>query len=412
VPAGDQRTQRQQADNSEEGNTVTTLDQAPAVEAVTVPPVRQDARNYHPTERDAKRHAHIGKLLDRAVGTGSRPYYDSVVIVGAGFSASVMAARLARSEQFHGKVVIAGPRTEESRRMKDGATLRGHGTDYICYALDVPQYAYVDALYGDIVDGRGVGTRNQVTMAAKGSSGTYEFGPIASFQGGKKGFARPLFYGARNSRMQAAIYELMDRDGVIEVPEPVSSLDQAFSLALGKRPLVVNASHNSGLLSGQAPEVDWATSAVQAPLKVRAGGFKTVETNEREPGVLGQVARANAQRRGVGLAVDLADLVDAQGRAEHVVERSVAVEDLQRAGEDGAGLGVERESVVLLQDDEGHAVVGQAKGGDQSDGSGPDHDDGQLVALRCAVDAHGHSLEKARSRVRVEPVMVAASESR
>jgi len=262
-----------------EGNIVTTLDQVPPVETVTVPPVRQDARNYHPTERDAKRHTHIGKLLDRAVGTGARPYYDSVVIVGAGFSASVMAARLARSEQFHGKVVIAGPRTEESRRMKDGATLRGHGTDYICYALDVPQNAYVDALYGDIVDGRGIGTRNQVTMATKGPSGGYEFGRIASFQGGKKGFARPLFYGARNSRMQGAIYELMDRDGVIEAPEAVTSLDEAFSLAPGKRPLIVNAGHNSGLLSGRAPEVDWATSAVQAPLKVRAGGFKTVETN-------------------------------------------------------------------------------------------------------------------------------------
>jgi hypothetical protein len=264
---------------SREGNTVTTLDQAPAVEAVTVPPVRQDARKHHATERDAKRHAHIGKLVDRAVGTGSRPYYDSVVVVGAGFTASVMAARLARSEQFHGRVVIAGPRTEESRRMKDGATLRGHGTDYICYALDVPHYAYVDALYGDIVDGRGVGTRNQVTMATKVPSGSYEFGPIASFQGGKKGFDRPLFYGARNSRMQAAIHELMARDGVIEVPETVSSLDQAFSLALGRRPLIVNASHNSGLLSGQAPSVDWATSAVQAPLKVRPGGFRTVESN-------------------------------------------------------------------------------------------------------------------------------------
>jgi len=259
---------------------VTTLDHARPIEAATVPHrTRPSADSYHPTERDAKRQAHIGKLLDRSVGTGARPYYDSVVIVGAGFSASLMAARLARSGQLHGKFVVAGPRTEESRRMKDGATLRGHGTDYICYALDVPQYAYVDALYGDIADGRGVGTRNQVTMATKGPSGAYEFGPIASFQGGKKGFARPLFYGARNSRMQGAIYELMDRDGLIAVPESVSSLDEAFSLAPGKRPLIVNAGHNSGLLSGRAPSVDWATSAVQAPLKVRPGGLKTVESN-------------------------------------------------------------------------------------------------------------------------------------
>ncbi|HSV39061.1 MAG TPA: hypothetical protein VLI04_09900 [Nocardioidaceae bacterium] len=234
---------------------------------------------YHPTERDATRVAHMNKLLDRTVGTGSRPYYDSVVIAGAGFTASVMAARLARSEQFHGRVVLAGPRTEESRRLKDGATLRGHGTDFICHALGVPHYEYVDALFGDIVDGRGVGTRNQVTMAKKGPSGSYEFGRVASFQGGQSGYSRPLFYGARNSRMQGAIYELMDRAGVIEVPETVNSLDEAFSLAPGKRPLIVNAGHNSALLSGVAPSVDWATSAVQAPLKVRPGGFRTVETN-------------------------------------------------------------------------------------------------------------------------------------
>ena len=138
---------------------------------------------YFPTDRDARRFDHIGKLVDRFVGTGARPYYDSVVIAGAGFTATIMAARLARSEQFHGKVVLAGPRTEESRRLKDGATLRGHGTDLICYALGVPQCAYVDALYGDIIDGRGVGTRNLLTMAKKGPSGAYEFARIASLAG-------------------------------------------------------------------------------------------------------------------------------------------------------------------------------------------------------------------------------------
>ena len=242
-------------------------------------PIQANGRKYYPTERDATRTAHIGKLVDRAVGRGSRPHYDSVVIVGAGFTASVMAARLARSEQFHGKVVLAGPRTEESRRLKDGATLRGHGADYICYALGVPHYAYVDALYGDILDGRGVGTRNQVTMAWKGSSGAYEFGRVASFQGGQTGFPRPLFYGARNSRIQAAIYELMNLDGVIASPDAVVTLDDAFSLAPGKRPLIVNASHNSGLLRAEAPKVDWATSAVQAPMKVRPSGLRTAETN-------------------------------------------------------------------------------------------------------------------------------------
>jgi hypothetical protein len=259
---------------------VTILDETkPAAAAVVSEPIRHEGAVYYPTDRDAKRFAHIGKLIDRTVGTGSRPYYDSVVIAGAGFTANVMAARLARSEQFRGKVVLAGPRTEESRRLKDGATLRGHGTDLICYALGVPQCAYVDALYGDIVDGRGVGTRNLVGMAKRRPSGSYEFGRIITYQGGRTGYPRPLFYGARNSRMQGAMYELMDRGGLIEVPEAVNSLDEAFALAPGKRPLIVNAGHNSALLRGHAPKVDWATIAVQAPLTVRASGFRHVDTN-------------------------------------------------------------------------------------------------------------------------------------
>jgi hypothetical protein len=258
---------------------MTTLDEVKpaAPQAVSARTKGSDAV-YDPTDRDARRVAHIGKLVDRFVGTGSRPYYDSVVIAGAGFTASIMAARLARSEQFHGKVVMAGPRTVESRRLKDGATLRGHGTDYICYALGVPQYAFVDALYGDIIDGRGVGTRMLSAMAKKGPRGAFEFGRKIPVMGGRTGAPRPVFYGVRNSRAQAAMYELMDRDGVIEVPEAITSLDEAFALAPGKRPLIVNASHNAGLLRGKGPQVDWATVAVQAPLIVRPGGFRHITT--------------------------------------------------------------------------------------------------------------------------------------
>jgi len=259
---------------------VTTLNEpVRTVEAPDAEPIGHDLEMYHPTDRDSARFAHISKLVDRAAGYASGPYYDSVVIAGAGFTASVMAARLARSEQFHGKVVLAGPRTMETRQMKDGATLRGHGTDYICYALGVPQTAFVDALYGDIVDGRGVGTRNLVGMAAKGRSGAYEFGKIGAFQGRRRGYPRALFYGARNSRMQGAMWELMERDGVIESPDTITSLDDAFALAPGQRPLIVNASHNSGLLRKQAPTVDWATSAVQAPFKMKPGGLRHIGTN-------------------------------------------------------------------------------------------------------------------------------------
>jgi hypothetical protein len=259
---------------------MTTLDQTMQREASQVLSPASPTGLYYPTERDAIRTAHIEKLLDRNIGPGPRTDYDSVVIVGAGFTASVMAARLARSHKFRGKVVLAGPRMQESRALKDGATLRGHGADYVCYALGVPQYAFVDAVYGDIIDGRGVGTRNFVGMAWKGGGGTYELGRVNAFQGKKQGFGRPLYYGARNSRMQGAMHELMALDGVIEVPTPVNTIEEAFALAPGKRPLIVNAGHNSGLLrGGKSVTVDWATSVVQAAFKVKASGLQHLESN-------------------------------------------------------------------------------------------------------------------------------------
>jgi hypothetical protein len=305
---------------------MTTLDQTKPVASEAVSePIRHSDAVYHPTDRDARRFAHIGKLVDRAVGTGSRPYYDSVVIVGAGFTASVMAARLARSERFHGKVVLAGPRAEESRRLKDGATLRGHGTDYICYALGVPQYAFVDALYGDIVDGRGVGTRLMSAMTKKGPCGAFEFGRVIPVMGGPTGAPRPLFYGVRNGRVQAAIHELMDRAGVIEAPEVVKSRDEAFSLAPGKRPLIVNAGHNSRLLRDQAPEVDWATVAVQVPLIVRPSGLRHIETG---------AALFAGVRRGHKIDVGLFNPYGDPLSPRLTFYGIVVVELFQRAGED------------------------------------------------------------------------------
>jgi len=303
---------------------MTTLDLNPPIEA-SPSADRGTAIDHYPTDRDAQRFAHIGKLLDRNVGTGSTAQYDSVVIVGAGFTASVMAAHLARSDQFHGKVVLAGPRTEETRQMKDGATLRGHGTDYICYALGVPQNAYVNALYSDIVDGRGVGTRNLVGMAKLGRSGAYGIGRIAPFQGQQQGYPRPLFYGARNSRMQGAIHELMARDGVIEVPEVAASLDEARALAPGKRPLIVNASHNTRLLRAEAPTVDWATSAVQAPFKVGAGGLRHIGTNAS---LVAPVRRGN--RIDVGLFNPYGDPLSPESTFYGIIVGQVS----QRAGYD------------------------------------------------------------------------------
>ena len=192
---------------------MTILDEAKPAAAVAVSElIKHSEANYYPTERDLKRFAHIGKLLNRSVGTGTRPYYDSVVIAGAGFTASMMAARLARSEQFHGKVVLAGPRTENPADSRTGRhcvvmaptnlLCAGRAAVRLCRCL-VRRYPRRPRR----------GNTQSGGMAKKDAKRSYEFGRIGPYQGGRTGYQRPLFYGARNSRMQGAMYELMDHAG-------------------------------------------------------------------------------------------------------------------------------------------------------------------------------------------------------
>ncbi len=82
-------------------------------------------------------------------GGDGRSGYDSVVIVGgAGVTGHTFAGRLARSRQFAGRVVLAGPAAEESRRLTAGMSLPGSVADAICYALDVPFDTLVDRISG------------------------------------------------------------------------------------------------------------------------------------------------------------------------------------------------------------------------------------------------------------------------
>lgn len=98
--------------------------------------------------------------------------------------------------------------------------------------------------------------------------------------------------------------------------------------------------------------------------------------HEREARLVGQRGGQDAAGRLTRGTVELADLVDPQARLEHRTQGVVAVEHLEGAGQDRAGLGVGRQLRVGLEDHDRDPVRHQSQCGDQSDGPAADDDDG------------------------------------
>src|SRR5581483_4170974 len=92
----------------------------------TVAPPAIESPEYVPAGPDAARFRAVERFIDRYVPDRHRPVYDSVVIAGGkGITAYTLAARLARSPEFAGRVVVAGPPVEETRQLRNGVSMRG-----------------------------------------------------------------------------------------------------------------------------------------------------------------------------------------------------------------------------------------------------------------------------------------------
>lgn len=179
-------------------------------------------------------------LLPRWLGKPAAPRFDSVVVCGNGIGGLCFAARLARSDAFAGRVVLAAPPIEESRRLIGGVTLRARAVDYWSAALGKPREKIVRAMFGDA--GRRAETRTQHgALAVRRTDGTYSLGKVGRFMTSERYDNRPLAYGVRNSRATAALRGLMDGLAFREHPALPASLEEARALAPGTRPLVVNA---------------------------------------------------------------------------------------------------------------------------------------------------------------------------
>ena len=230
---------------------------------------------YVPTGPDRRRFDYVERTIEECVGKGGRPIHDCVVVVGGhGITSHVFAARLARSPEFAGNVVLAGPPPVEDRRLKAGVSLRGAACDFMAYALDRPTEEVVRTLGGTHNPTPPIAHRQTTSMVWKdGATGRWTHSRVGAWQGGRNGHRRPGMYGFRNSRTAAGIKELMHLDGIVDRPEPVTSLEHARSLATGKRPLVVNVTTNGGLLGNPTEKPRHAIIAAQMPYREAPGGI-------------------------------------------------------------------------------------------------------------------------------------------
>lgn len=284
------------------------------------------------TGADGRRRASVEQEIERCVGAGTgKPRYDSVVVVGgAGVTGHSFAARLARSPQLGGQVVLAGPPIEESRRLIAGVSLRGAAADFISYALDVPFDALVAQITGG-ADPAPIARRQLACMAYRSDDGDdFAFTKPGPWQGGRNGYDRPIMIGARNSRTVAGIRELIPDDSVVDVGELPTSFDEARDLATGATPLIVNLTTDSTLLGnprGSKPK--WGIAAAQVPLAVPATGL-------RDPLLPAITMAPLTRRRGaidVGYYMPFADPLSPAATWYGIMARPVQLDRVDKASE-------------------------------------------------------------------------------
>lgn len=170
----------------------------------------------------------------------AKPQYDSVVVLGGGIGALSVAARLARSPAFEGRVVIAGKPPEQNRRLIGGLTLRARSLDYFAACLGVPRQSILKRLY----DGQEAEARSNRQIAARFSrarDGSYEIGPTGEWMTRWDHNGRALAYGVRNSHLAGILHDFSQSLAITWSDAKPRSLGDCVDLAPGKRPFVIKA---------------------------------------------------------------------------------------------------------------------------------------------------------------------------
>jgi hypothetical protein len=223
-----------------------------------------------PCYADALRHDRTEQSIKRLVGSRGKPDYDSIVVAGNGIGALTFAARLARDPCFSGRVTIVAPPISENRRLINGVSMRGLAADYICAAVGCSQAE----LLGKIAipeSGQPLTFRQTAAMYKPEAKG-WSHSQVGTWQSFAPGRERPVVIGARNSRVTAAITELMAPLGVEFVFEQARDATHLRSFARGDKPLIVNATTNGTLLGADSQPPERMVFAAQVAFQTKTSG--------------------------------------------------------------------------------------------------------------------------------------------
>ena len=187
----------------------------------------------------AGRDADLPEWLVSGRQVAERPRYDSAVIIGNGINALSVAARLARSQSFAGRVVLVGRPGEQQRRLIGGLTLRARALDYFAACLGVSRGLILERLY-EGRHGEAASYAQKVARFTRREDGSYELGRIGEWMTRWRHQGRVLAYGVRNSHLAGVLHELMaGLDYRWEDAKPGSMTD-CLDLAPGDNPIVIN----------------------------------------------------------------------------------------------------------------------------------------------------------------------------
>ena len=214
--------------------------------------------------RKMRRNQNVQQFIERRLPRSSSSRYDSVVIAGNGIGAQAFAAQLSKNPQFEGNVTLVAPPVAETRRLINGVSVRGLAADFLCSALGTDHEHLLGVTAG--TSSPGPVAYRQTAAVALPRNDSWRFTTRGPWQGGNRGTSEPIVYGVRNSRLVAGLRELLVDHPISFIDGKVQSADELRSYATGTRPLLVNATTNPGLLSGESRKPRQLVLAVQAPM--------------------------------------------------------------------------------------------------------------------------------------------------
>lgn len=201
--------------------------------------------------------------------------YDSVIIAGDGIGALTMAGKLAQSDKFAGRVVVAAPKPRPaSRRLILGCSLRGSSIQPICEGLGISRTDFLDTLFDGPL---GYPACHRATLAFwKAGKAGDAFRPYGNgtWMGGGRGNDTAYAYSTRNQHITETMRQFVEKLPIQFVEKKIESAEEMRSLAEEGKTLLVNATGNTELFGLSGRPIKRMCFAVQGTFRPKPSGLQ------------------------------------------------------------------------------------------------------------------------------------------